>query len=185
MNVDLDWLRIKKEMLVFEAEKLFDIQRQSNATDHTYLLRHIADGPEKIKGNLPFTFVQRCIKATDDIFELLKMEKPHERCEIELNTNVIEFWKNLNKKYKRIVPEKGDIIVGAYNKKDTIIEGGFLGIIKSVDANLDMEIIEASVINNYDDEPVFRQFNGIKLKTRALSGRGKSKILGVFSPWVY
>jgi hypothetical protein len=185
MKVDLDWLRIKKEILIFEAEKLFDIQNKSNATDHSYLLRHIVDGPKEIKGNLPFTFVDKCIKATDDIFELLKLEKPHERCDIKFNTHVIDFWHNLNKKHKRTVPERGDIIVGSYNRQDRILPNGFLGIIKSVDANLDMEIIEASVINNYDDDPVYRQFDGIKIKTRALSGRSKSKILGVFSPWVY
>jgi hypothetical protein len=185
MRVDLEWLKIKKEILIFEAEKLFNIQKKSNAIDHTYLLRHIAEGPEKIKGNLPFTFVDKCIKATDDIFDLLKMEKPHERCDIELNSNIVDFWHNLNKKYKRTVPARGDIIVGTYNKQDRLTTNGFMGIIKSVDANLNMEIIEASVVNNYDDEPLHKQFDGIKIKIRALSGKTKSKILGVFSPWVY
>lgn len=185
MKVDLNWLRIKKEILIFEAEKLFNIQNKSNSNDHSYFLRHLADGPEKIKGNLPFTFVDKCIKSTDDIFNLLKMEKPHEQCDIQLDVNVVDFWHNLNKKYKRTVPERGDIIVGSYNRQDRILVNGFLGIIKSVDANLNMEIIEASVINNYDDEPSHKQFDGIKIKTRALSGKTKSKILGVFSPWVY
>ena len=185
MKVDLEWLKIKKEILIFEAEKLLEIQNKSSSTDHSYFLRHIADGPENIKGNLPFTFVNRCVKATDDIFELLKMEKPHERCDIKLNTNVMQFWQDLNKKYKKTFPQRGDIIVGNYNKGNKIVSEGFVGIIKSVDANLNMEIIEASVVNNYDDEPLSRQFDGLKVKIRPLSGKSKSKILGVFSPWVY
>lgn len=185
MKVDLDWLKTKKEILVREAEKLLEIQKNAGDVEHDYLVRSLANGPSHIKGNLPFTFVQRCIDATDDIYDLLRSEEPHRRCDIKLNTNVIEFWQGLSKKYKKLKPERGDIIVGHYNRKDKVVMNGFVGIVKSVDANLNMEIIEASVINIYDEDPRPQQFDGIKLKVRALAGKGKCRILGVFTPWFF
>jgi hypothetical protein len=186
MKVDLEFLKIKKELLVREAEKLLEIQDNAGPGDHSYLVRSLACGPDHIKGNLPFTFVQRCIDRTDDIYDLLMSDiEQHTRCSIKLNTNVIEFWQKLDRKYKKLKPERGDIIVGHYNRQDKVVMNGMLGIVKSVDANLNMEIIEASVINIYDDESRAYQFDGIKLKVKALAGKGKCRILGVFTPWFF
>lgn len=185
MKVDLEFLKLKKEIFIREAEKIFEIQKNAISTDHNYLVRALANGPDHIKGNIAFTFVQKCINHTDDIYDMLKHEEPHARCDIRLNTNVIEFWQKLNKKYKKIKPERGDVIVGHYNRKDRIVMDGFLGIVKSVDANLNMEIIEASVISIYDDEPEAQRFDGLKVRTRGLAGKGKCRILGVFTPWFF
>lgn len=185
MKVDLEFLKLKKEVFVQEAEKLFEIQKNAGGIDHAYLVRSLANGPDHIRGNLPFTFVERCINYTDDLYDLLKFPEPHARCDIKLNTNIIEFWQKLNKKYKKLRPERGDIIVGHYNRKDKIVMNGFLGIVKSVDANLNMEIIEASVVSIYDDEPEAQRIDGLKIRTRAFAGKGKCRILGVFTPWFF
>lgn len=186
MKVDLEFLKHKKDLLVKEAEKFLEIQNNSNEKDHSYLVRSLANGPGNIEKNISFSFVQKCINNVDDIYDHLMSDiEQHHRFDIELKTDVITFWQGLNRKYKKTRPERGDIVVGHYNNKGKTVMDGFVGIVKSVDANLNMEIIEASVVNIYDDEPRAQQFDGIKLKIRALAGKGKTHILGVFNPWFF
>lgn len=186
MKIDLEFLKKKKEVFLSEAEKLFDIQKKAGEVDHSYLVRSIVNTDSLLKGNLPFTFVEKCIKNTDDIYDLLMHDvEHHKRCDINLSTDVIKFWQTLNKKYKKNKPAPGDVVVGHYNHQNKIVTNGFLGIVKSVDANLNIEIIEASVINVYDEDSSARQFNGIKLKIRPLADKGKCRILGIFTPWFF
>lgn len=186
MKVDLEFLKLKKEMFIREAEKYLDLQQKSGSDNHTYLVKALVNEPEFVKGNLPFCFVQRCIKNTDNIFEQLPLyAESNTLCSIDFSDDVIKFWQSLNKKFKKNRPERGDVVVGHYNRKDSVVTNGFLGIVKSVDANLNMEIIEATVINNYDEEPRAQQFDGIKFKVRSLTGKGKSRILGIFTPWFF
>lgn len=186
MKVDLEFLKVKKELLIKEAEKYLEIQQNSNAADHGYLVRSLANGPGNINKNISFSFVQKCINSVDDVYDFLMSDvEQHRRFDIKLDTDVIKFWQTLPKKYKKLKPERGDIVVGHYNNKGKIVMDGFLGIIKSVDANLNLEIIEASVINIYDDEPRALQFDGIKTKIRPLAGKGKTHLLGVFTPWFF
>lgn len=186
MKIDLDFLRVKKDLLVREAERLLSIQENVGGNDHSYLVKSIVNEPDFIQGNLSFCFVQHCIRSTDDIYDILMSDKEHhKRCDINFNPDVINMWRTIDRKYKKFRPEPGDIVLGHHSKKDVFQTNGFLGIVKSVDASLNMEIIEASVINNYDDEPRHQQFDGIKVRTRSLVGKGRSKILGVFTPWFF
>ena len=184
MKIDFNLVKNKKELLIKEAEKYIGIQKSSGEKNHTYLVRALANGTYGIEQNVSLSFINKCIKSVDDICDFLIPENEHhKRCEIKLSSNVIRFWQDLNKKYKKTRPEKGDVIVGHYVNRDKVVMEGFLGIVRSVDANGNLEIIEASVINNYDDEPRHAQYDGIKIKTRVIGTKGKSKIIGVFTPW--
>jgi hypothetical protein len=185
MKIDLEWLKIKKELFVREAEKLLEIQEKAGETNHDYLVKSIVNEPNFIKGNLPFCFVQKCIKNTDDIYDLLVQDEKHRRCDIEFNPDVIAMWNKLSKRYKKVKPERGDIIIGHHNKQGGIVTNGFVGIVVGVDSGLNIDIIEATVINNYEEESKALQFNGIKRRIRPLSGKGKCRILGVFTPWFF
>lgn len=186
MIIDLAFLKLKKEILVREAEKYLDLQNKTMLTDHTYMVKALANEPNFIKGNLPFCFVQKCIKNTDDIFELTHPTKEQNyKCDIVFDADVIKMWQGMNQKYKKIKPERGDIVIGYYIKNGTMISNGFLGIVKSVDMNLNMEIFEATVVNFYEDEPRAEQFDGIKIRTRGLNTKGKCRILGIFNPWFF
>jgi hypothetical protein len=185
MKIDLEWLKIKKELFVREAEKLLDIQNKAGEINHDYLVKSIVNEPELMKGNLPFCFVQKCIKNTDDIYDLLIQDEKHHRCDIVFNSDVITMWNKLSKRYKKIKPERGDIIIGHYNKQGGIITNGFVGIVVGVDSALNIDIIEATVINNYEEESKALQFNGIKRRVRPLAGKKKCRILGVFTPWFF
>jgi hypothetical protein len=125
------------------------------------------------------------VKNTDDIYDLLIQDEKHYRCDIVFNSDVIAMWNKLSKRYKKIKPERGDIIIGHYNKQGGIITNGFVGIVVGVDSSLNIDIIEATVINNYEEESKAFQFNGIKRRIRPLAGKGKCRILGVFTPWFF
>lgn len=184
MRIDFNLLKNKKELLIKEAEKYINIQNFSGENNHSYLVRAIANGPQGIERNLSFSFINGCIQSVDDICDfLIPDNEHHQRCDIKLESNIVRFWQNLPKKYKKIRPERGDVVVGHYVNKGQIVMEGFLGIIKSVDANGNLEIIEASVINNYDEEPRHAQFDGIKVRIRAMSTKGKTKLMGIFTPW--
>lgn len=185
MKIDLEFLKKKKEVLVKEAEKLLAIQERAGIISHDYFVRSLVNEPDFVKGNLPFCFVQRCIKNTDEIYNLLIDSELHHECDINFTPDVIHMWQKLNKKYKKIKPERGDIVIGHYNKQGGIIMNGFVGIIVGVDSGLNLDIIEATVINNYEEDSKAIQFNGIKRRIRPLAGKGKCRILGVFTPWFF
>jgi hypothetical protein len=185
MKIDLEWLKLKKEVLVREAEKLLEIQNNSGEDSHEYLVRSIVNNPNFVKGNLPFCFVQQCIKNTDDIYDLIVNDEKHKRCDINFDPNVITMWQKMNKKYKKIKPERGDIVLGHWNKQGGLITNGFVGIVIGVDSNLNIDIIEATVVNNYENESKSYQYDGIKRRIRPLAGKGKCRILGVFTPWFF
>jgi len=185
MKVDLDFLKLKKEVFVQEAEKLLEIQQKAPQSDHSYLVQSIVNEPSFIKGNLPFCFVQKCIKNTDDIYDLMVQSELHSRCDIVFDPDVISMWQKMNKKYKKFKPERGDVILGHWNRQGGIISNGFVGIITGVDSALNLDIIEATVINNYEEESKALQFDGIKRRVRPFSGKGKCRILGVFTPWFF
>jgi hypothetical protein len=94
-------------------------------------------------------------------------------------------WQNMDRKYKKLKPERGDIILGHHVKHDSLVTHGFLSIITSVDQNLLMNTIEGCTINPYDEEPKHSQYNGLRRKQRVLNTKGKSRILGVFTPWFF
>lgn len=186
MKIDLEFLKLKKEILVLEAEKYLDIQNKTSFEDHSYLVKALTNEPDFIKGNLPFCFVQRCIKNTDDIFALTHADKDQNyKCDIKFDVDLVKMWQTMDRKYKKVKPERGDIVIGYYVKNNTMMMNGFVGIVRSVDANLNLEIIEATVVNNYDEEPRSAQFDGIKVRIRGLNTKGKCRILGVFNPWFF
>lgn len=186
MKVDLEFLKMKKEILVQEAEKLFEIQTKSQDSDHSYLIRAITNEPNFIKGNLPFCFVQKCIKNTDDIFDLtFNGKEPHYRCDIKFTDDVIKMWQNMDRKYKKVRPERGDLVLGHYVKQNSMVTNGFIGIVKSVNQDLVVESFEASVKSIYEEEERQDQFDGLKIRTRAINTKGKCRILGSFTPWFF
>lgn len=186
MKVDLEFLKMKKEVLIQEAEKLLDLQNKSSDIEHDYLVRAISNEPDLIVGNLPFCFVQKCIRNTDDIFDLTHNGKePHYRCDIKFTDDVVKMWQNLDRKYKKVRPERGDIIIGHYVKQNSMVTNGFVGIARSVNSDLVIETLEASVKSIYEEEIRQHQFDGIKIRSRAINVKGKCRILGAFTPWFF
>lgn len=186
MKVDFEFLKMKKEILVREAEKLFEIQQKAGDPNNDFLVRSLVNEPDFIKGNLPFCFVQKCLKNTDDIFDLTYGNKePHYRCDIHFTDDVIRMWQTMNKKYKKNRPERGDLILGHYVKQNSLVTNGFVGIVQSVNQDLVIQSLEASVRSIYEEEAKHAQFDGLKIKTRALNVKGKCRILGAFTPWFF
>ena len=122
--IDLEWLRVKKELFAREAEKLLAIQEKSGKDDHDYLVKSIVNEPDFVKGNLPFCFVQHCIRNTDLIYDLLDKSEHHSHCKINFQDDVIKMWQKMDKKYKKIKPERGDVIIGHWHKQGGIITNG-------------------------------------------------------------
>lgn len=185
MKIDLDFLKKKKEIFVMEAEKLLAIQEKAGNVDHDYFVKSLVNEADFVKGNLPFCFVQKCIKNTDDIYNILIDSELHSECNINFIPDIVKMWQSINKRYKKIKPERGDIIIGHYTKQGGITMNGFVGIVTGVDSALNVDLIEATVVNNYEEESKALQFNGIKRRTRPLAGKGKCRILGTFTPWFF
>lgn len=179
INFNGSMLDLKRILLAEEAKKLFELQEKGEGG---FLLRTITGDPEFYGQNWGICFLQQCIKNADDIGRALFPE--WKDADLVFDDDMLKFWQNMDRRYRKLKPAPGDLVIMHYVKQNKLLNSGQIGIIVGTERNLSVRTLEGGVISQFDDEPIASQKDGIRERLRSSKGTAKMRVLGYLSPWM-
>lgn len=181
IQIDKTDLDFKRTLLLEEAHKLKTLS-DLMAINNDPLIRVISGMPGHVQGNWGISFIQTCVNNVDTIGAKLMPDK-YIKSEFKWTDDMLSLWQQMDGRCKKGRPVAGDLVVMHYVKHNRLIMSGQLGIITKVNPDLTVHTLEASLISQFENEPLSSQVPGIHDRLRTSKGTARMRVLGYFSPW--